>query len=63
MAYLIIDGWLTRAVWVKGTRDGLFSFRHLAHKRSRDEDPWPYWFAMSFYGLALVCLLWLLTFD
>lgn len=63
LAYLIIDGWRTQAVWVKGTRDGLFSFRHWAHKRSRDEDPWPYWFAMSFYGLVLACLCGYLLFG
>jgi hypothetical protein len=56
LAGLLADGFATRAVWVKGARDGLFSFRHWAHKRSRDEDPWPYWFAMGFYGLALISL-------
>jgi hypothetical protein len=56
LAYLIVDGWWAQAVWVKGARDGLFSFRNWAHKRSRDEDPWPYWFAMGFYSLALISL-------
>jgi len=56
LAGLLIDGAVTRAVWVKGARDGLFSYRHWAHKRSLDEDPWPYWFAMGFYSLALICL-------
>jgi hypothetical protein len=42
--------------WVKGARNGLFSFRHWAHKCERDEEAWPYWFAMSFYALALIGL-------
>ncbi len=63
LAFLIIDGLASGAVWVKGTRTGLFTFRHWAHKRSRDEDPWPYWFALSFYGVALICLCWLLAFG
>jgi len=62
LAGLLLDGVATRAVWVKGARDGLFSFRHWAHKRSRDEDPWPYWFAMVFYSLALTSLCALLLF-
>jgi len=53
---LLVDGAVTGAVWVKGARYGPFSFRHWAHKRGRGEDPWSYWFAMSFYGLALFCL-------
>jgi len=56
LAGLLVDGAVSGAVWVKGARDGLFSFRHWAHKRGRDEDPGVYWFAMGFYGLALVCL-------
>ena len=28
LAGLLVDGALTRAVWVKGTRKGLFSFRN-----------------------------------
>ena len=56
LAGLLVDGFLTRAVWVKGTRKGLFSFRHWAHKRERDEEAWIYWFAMGFYALALVGL-------
>ena len=60
LAYLLADGWITRAVWVKGARNGLFSFRDWAHKRGRDDEPWPYWFAMTFYGLAIICLLGLL---
>ena len=63
LAGLLVDGILTRAVWVKGTRKGLFSFRHWAHKRERDEEAWIYWFAMSFYGLVLLCLCGLLLWN
>ena len=56
LAGLLIDGALTRAVWVKGARNGLFSFRNWAHKRERDAEAWIYWCAMSFYALALLCL-------
>ena len=63
LAGLLVDGILTRAVWVKGTRKGLFSFRHWAHKRERDEEAWIYWFAMSFYALVLLCLCGLLLWD
>ena len=63
LAGLLVDGFMTRAVWVKGARDGLFSFRHWAHKRERDEDPWTYWFAMGFYGVAVIALCVLLLTD
>jgi hypothetical protein len=63
LAGLLIDGALTRAVWVKGARNGLFSFRHWGHKCERDEEAWPYWFAMSFYALTVICLCALLLWD
>jgi hypothetical protein len=63
LAGLLIDGALTRAVWVKGARNGLFSFRHWAHKCERDEEAWPYWFAMGFYALVLICLCALLMLE
>lgn len=63
LAGLLLHGLASGAVWVKGTRHGLFSFRHWAHKRYRDEDPWPYWFALGFYAVALLCLCWLLAFG
>ena len=63
LAGLLIDGALTRAVWVKGARNGLFSFRNWAHKRERDAEAWIYWCAMGFYGLALICLCGLLIFG
>ena len=56
LACLLVDGWKSRSVWVKGKRDGGFSLRHPAHRRERDEDPWSYWFAMGFYAVALLCL-------
>ena len=63
LAGLLIDGALTRAVWVKGARNGLFSFRNWAHKRERDAESWIYWCAMGFYGLALIGLCGLLLYG
>jgi len=60
LCYLVVDGLLTRSVWVKGSRRGLFSFRHWAHKRSRDDEQHSYWSAMVFYTVAAILLIWLL---
>ena len=61
LCYLVVDGLLTRSVWVKGARTGAFSFRQWAHKRNRDDEPGSYWFAMSFYVVAVLLSLWLLV--
>jgi len=60
LCYLVASGLLTRSVWIKGNRRGLVNFREWAHKRSREDEPHSYWFAMTFYGVALLCLVWLL---
>ena len=60
LCYLIANGLLTRSVWVKGDRRGLVSFREWAHKSSRDDEPRTYWFAIIFYSVAMLCLVWLL---
>jgi H+/Cl- antiporter ClcA len=60
LCYLVANGLLTRSVWVKGNRRGLVSFSEWAHKRSREDEPHSYWFAMAFYSVALLCLVWLL---
>jgi len=60
LCYLVANGLLTRSVWVKGNRRGIVSFREWGHKRSRDDEPRSYWFAMGFYSVALLCLAWLL---
>ena len=57
---LVLDGPLTRSVWVKGSRSGIFSFRNMALKRGREDEPRPYWFAMVFYSVAMLLLIWLL---
>jgi len=57
---LVLDGILTRSVWVKGSRTGLFSFRNLAHKCDREYEPRCYWPAMVFYCVAMLLLIWLL---
>ncbi len=61
LCYLVANGFLTRSVWVKGNRRGLVSFREWAHKRDRDEESQSYWFAMIFYSVVLLCLVWLLA--
>ena len=60
LCYLVVDGLLTRSVWVKGSRRGLFSFRQWGHKCGRDDDPRSYWFAMIFYAVAMLLSIWLL---
>jgi hypothetical protein len=57
---LILDGLMTHSVWVKGSRTGNFSFRNMAHKRGREDEPGSYWFAMIFYSVAMLFLIWLL---
>jgi len=57
---LLLAGILTRSVWVKGSRTGLFSFRDLAHKCDRADEPRCYWSAMVFYAVAMLLLVWLL---
>jgi len=57
---LVLNGLLTRSVWVKGSRTGVFSFRNMAHKRGREDEPNSYWFAMIFYSVAVLLLIWLL---
>jgi len=57
---LVLDGIMTRSVWVKGSRTGVFSFRNLAHKCDREYEPRCYWSAMVFYSVAMLLLIWLL---
>jgi hypothetical protein len=57
---LVLDGLLTRSVWVKGSRTRIFGFRNMAHKRGREDEPRSYWFAMVFYSVAMLLLIWLL---
>ena len=61
LCYLVANGLLTRSIWVKGNRRGLVSFREWAHKCNREDEPHSYWFAMTFYSAALLCLVWLLA--
>ncbi len=60
LCYLVVDGLLTRSVWVKGGRKRPFSFRHWAHKCGREDEPRVYWFAMIFYAVAILLSIWLL---
>lgn len=60
LCYLVIDGLLTRSIWVKGGRKRPFSFRQWAHKCGREDEPRSYWFAMVFYAVAILLSIWLL---
>lgn len=57
---LLANALLTGSVWVKGSRRGAINYRELAHKRERSDEPFTYWFAVTFYALALLALTWLL---
>ena len=58
LGYMIVDGLVTGAVWVRGPRRG-FSFTQIAHKRSREDEPVSYWIFMGLYSLGAVWLLYL----
>jgi len=60
LCWLVLDGFLTCSVWVKGSRTGNFSFNNPAHKCSREEEPLSYWFAMVFYSTVILLLIWAL---
>jgi hypothetical protein len=60
LCYLVVDGLLTRSVWVKGGRKRPFSFRQWAHKCERADEPRSYWFVLGFYAVATLLLIWLL---
>ena len=60
LCYLVVDGLLTRSVWVKGGHKRPFSFREWGHKCDREDEPRSYWFAMVFYSVAILLSFWLL---
>ncbi|MGH1358619.1 MAG: hypothetical protein ACRBC3_07630 [Burkholderiaceae bacterium] len=59
LLYLLIDGWWTGSVWVKGAASGRWSLSEWGHKKSRADDPAWYWAAMALYAAALFWLGWL----
>jgi hypothetical protein len=60
LCYLVVDGLSTRSIWVKGGRKRPFSFQQWAYKCDREDEPHSYWFAMVFYSVAILLLIWLL---
>jgi len=64
LAYLLIEGWLSKAVWAKDCENGIFTNIakmeswatkiHLNHKSNE------YWGFMIFYAVLFVLLLFLL---
>jgi len=54
LLYLLVDGWVSGSVWVKGTRHAIWSLTEWGHKRSRDEEPGSYWGVMGFYAAGFV---------
>jgi len=66
LGYLLIEGWLSQAVWVKGCTKGLFAdVRNMdswATKKYRSTEPNDYWGFMGFYAVAFVFILIVLIF-
>ena len=64
--YLLTEGWLTQAVWVKGcSKDLLASVTEMeswAVKKHRSSEPTDYWGFMGFYGAAFVFFVIVLIF-
>jgi hypothetical protein len=61
LLYLVIDGLITRSIWIKGgRRSGIVNWREWAHRCERADKPATYWAAMIFYCLALLLIGWLL---
>lgn len=56
--YLLVEGWLNQAVWVKGCNKGLFAsvteMESWAVKKHRSTEPQDYWGFMGFYCLAFL---------
>lgn len=56
--YLLIEGWLNQAVWVKGCSKGLFAsvteMESWAVKKHRNSEPQNYWGFMGFYAAAFL---------
>ncbi|MGH1538457.1 MAG: hypothetical protein ACRBDX_10515 [Gammaproteobacteria bacterium] len=64
--FLLIEGWLSQAVWVKGCSKGLLAsvteMESWAVKKHRSTEPTDYWGFMAFYGVALLFFLIILIF-
>ena len=64
--FLLIEGWLTQAVWVKGWNKGLlassFEMESWAIKKHRKTDETDYWVFMGIYAVAFLFFLFMLIF-
>ncbi|MFK7816480.1 MAG: hypothetical protein AB8B92_09090 [Gammaproteobacteria bacterium] len=64
--YLLVEGWLNQAVWVKGCSKGLFAsvteMESWAAKKHRSSEPQDYWGFMGFYCVAFMFFLIVLIF-
>lgn len=59
--FLLIEGWLTQGVWVKGCNKGLFAsiidMESWAVKKHRKSEPDAYWIFMGFYAIVFIFFL------
>ena len=62
LLYMVVDGLITGAVWVRGSRSG-FSLKQWAHKRSREEEPVSYWLFMSLYTIGAIGIVLIVLFK
>ncbi len=66
LGYLLIEGWLSQAVWVKGGTKGIFAdVRNMdswATKKHRNTEPNDYWGYMGFYAASFLFILFVLVF-
>ena len=64
--FLLIEGWLSQAVWVKGCSKGILAsvteMESWAVKKHRSSEPQDYWGFMGFYGFAFLFFLLVLIF-
>lgn len=64
--FLLIEGWLTQSVWVKGCSKGLLAsvteMDSWAVKKYRNSEPDTYWFFMGFYAIVFLFFLLMIVF-
>ena len=64
--FLLIEGWLTQAVWVKNYDKGLLAsvmeLDNWAVKKHRSSEETEYWVFMGFYGAVFLFFLLLIIF-
>ncbi|MGI1679880.1 MAG: hypothetical protein K6L75_14150 [Cellvibrionaceae bacterium] len=62
VSWLFLNGLITGEVWVKGGAKDRFSrsldMESFAHKVSKQNSSFTYWFNMAFYFAAVFILIW-----